>query len=230
MGTPHRILIVEDEAAIAEIARRYLERENYRVEVCSDGESAWAAVRRRNHDVVLLDIMLPGPLDGIEVCRRMRSEDIWTPVIFVTARDDEVDRILGLELGADDYVTKPYSPRELVARVRAILRRGDLTRRPSADPVRVVGNIRLDPASRRVWTHHREVELTATEFGLLAHLMARPGRVFGRGELLNQVWDYPAADSSRTVDVHIAQIRSKLGDDSPIRTVRGFGYSVEEPR
>ncbi len=227
MNARGRILIVEDDPSIAQVARRYFEREQFRVEVVPDGESAMRQVRQPGYDVVLLDIALAGPMDGIEVCRQMRAADIWTPVIFVTARDEEIDRILGLELGADDYVTKPYSPKELVARVRAILRRINRPVGSPDDQVRVAGSVRLDPRSRRVWAGDRTVELTATEFDLLAQLMGRPGRVFARGELLALVWDYPANDTSRTVDVHIAQIRSKLGSYSPIRTVRGYGYAAE---
>jgi DNA-binding response OmpR family regulator len=150
----------------------------------------------------------------------MRAAGDWTPVLFVTARDDEVDRVLGLELGADDYVTKPFSPRELVARVRTVLRRatGGLA---SAGEVLEIGGTRLDIGQRRVWTDGVEVALTSTEFDLLAHLMRRPGQVFERAQLLS------AAAGTRTVDVHIAQLRSKLGPWSPIRTVRGVGYSAD---
>jgi len=162
------------------------------------------------------------------VCRTMRSGDDWTPVLFVTARDDEVDRVLGLELGADDYVTKPFSPRELVARVGSVLRR---SQGPVAGPAPLrVGSVRLDPAERRVHAGDREVSLTATEFDLLAYLMRRPGRVFGREQLLSEVWGYSAVAGARTVDVHIAQVRAKLREASPIRTVRGVGYAVEASR
>jgi DNA-binding response OmpR family regulator len=149
-------------------------------------------------------------------------------VLFVTARDDEVDRIVGLELGADDYITKPFSPREIVARVTGVLRR---TRGvPDAAPELRVGAVRLDPGARRVFAGDAEVTLTATEFDLLAHLMRRPGRVFSREQLLSDVWGYASAGGTRTVDVHIAQVRAKLGDASPVRTVRGVGYAAEERR
>src|SRR4051794_4870033 len=162
-------------------------------------------------------------MDGTEVCRRLRAEGDWTPILFVTARDDEVDRVVGLEMGADDYLTKPFSPRELVARVKTVLRRGRLAAADAENPVLVVGAVRLDPSRRRVWADGTEVQLTATEFDLLAHLMRRPGRVYEREQLLSAVWGYTAAAGTRTVDVHVAQVRAKLGDHSPIRTVRGGG-------
>ena len=221
------MLVVEDEPAIADVIRLNLAKAGYGVQVERTGDSGLAAVRRLRPAVVILDIGLPG-LDGIEVCRRMRAEQDWTPVVFVTARDDEVDRILGLELGADDYVTKPFSPRELVARVGSVLRRAQGV--PAASAV-TVGAITVDEARRRVYTDlgssSVEHSLTATEFDLLAYLMRRPGRVFTRDQLLSEVWGYPAAAGTRTVDVHIAQLRAKLGDASPIRTVRGVGYAAE---
>ena len=171
-------------------------------------------------------------MDGTEVCRRLREGGDWTPVIFLTARDDEVDRVVGLELGADDYVTKPFSPRELVARVKAVLRR---TAGPpaTAEAPRSVGVVTLDPARRRVHADGVDVALTSTEFDLLAHLMQRPGRVFTREELLGSVWGYAAHAGTRTVDVHVAQVRGKLADASAlardvIRTVRGVGYTADE--
>ncbi len=234
MTPARRVLVVEDEPALADLARLYLERDGFAVEVAADADGAEAAARRSAPDVVLLDIGLPGGRDGIDVCRAMRARQDWTPVIMVTARDDEVDRVLGLELGADDYVTKPYSPRELVARVRAVLRGREVGGAAQAQgedaPVLVVGAVRLDPSRRLVQVDGQDVELTATEFDLLAHLMRRPGRVFGRGELLAQVWDYPPDDATRTVDVHVAQVRAKLGAASPIRTVRGVGYAVDDRR
>ena len=233
MAEPRRVLVVEDEPAIAAMARLYLERNGYAVSVADTAEAARGVLRDEAVDVALLDIALPGGEDGLDLCRSMRSAEDWTPVIFVSARDEEVDRVLGLELGADDYVTKPYSPRELVARVRAVLRRHDRGGTQPADgaaarQVRQVGAVRLDPERRRVWVGDHEVELTTTEFALLAQLMTRPGRVYSRGELLRSVWGYPEDDGSRTVDVHVAQLRGKLGPASPIRTVRGVGYSAED--
>jgi DNA-binding response OmpR family regulator len=158
----------------------------------------------------------------------MRAADDWTPIVFVTARDDEIDRILGLELGADDYVTKPFSPRELVTRVKAVLRRsgggGD-----GPDAAITIGDVVLDPARRTVVIAGDEVVFTATEFDLLEHLMRRPGRVVTRDQLLSAVWGYAAAGGTRTVDVHVAQVRRKLGPDSSLRTVRGVGYVMDDP-
>ena len=224
--TPARglVVVVEDEPAIAEVIRMNLARAGYGVHVESAGDEGLAAIRRLRPAAVILDVGLPG-LDGIEVCRRLRAEEDWVPVLFVTARDDEVDRIVGLELGADDYVTKPFSPRELVARVTSVLRRS----RGAADgpaPL-ALGRVRLDLADHRCFVDDTEIALTATEFDLLAHLMRRPGRVFTREQLISDVWGYSALESNRTVDVHVAQVRGKLGDASPIRTVRGVGYGVE---
>ncbi|MDQ6641021.1 MAG: response regulator transcription factor [Actinomycetota bacterium] len=215
------VLVVEDEPSIAELQRRYLSREGYGVHVEDNGPDALAAVRRLRPVAVLLDVGLPG-LDGIEVCRRLRDGGDWTPVIFVTARDDEVDRVLGLEIGGDDYLTKPFSPRELVARVKAVLRRGG-----GPGPLALTaGSLRLDPAGRQVTCDGDPVELTATEFNLLEALLRRRGRVVGRAELLAQAWGQADYGASRTVDVHVAQLRAKLGEGCPIETVRGVGYRV----
>jgi len=218
------VLIVEDDPAIADVVRMNLVNAGYGVHIERDGESGLAAVQRLRPSAVILDVGLPG-LDGIEVCRRMRAADDWTPVLFATARDDEVDRVVGLELGADDYVTKPFSPRELVARVGSVLRRSQGL--ADAPGTLEVGAVQLDPRERRVLVDDVEVALTATEFDLLAFLMRRPGRVYTREQLISEVWGYSALDSNRTVDVHVAQLRAKLGDASPIRTVRGVGYSVD---
>jgi DNA-binding response OmpR family regulator len=218
------VLVVEDEPAIADVIRMNLIKAGYGVQVERSGDAGLAAVRTHRPVAVILDVGLPG-LDGIEVCRRLRAAEDWTPVLFVTARDDEVDRIVGLELGADDYITKPFSPRELVARVTSVLRR---SRGDAAAPAELrIGTVVVDPAQHRVFADATEVALTATEFELLAFLMRRPGWVFSREQLLSEVWGYAALASMRTVDVHIAQLRSKLGAASPIRTVRGVGYSVE---
>lgn len=217
------VLVVEDERSIADLISLYLRRDGFGVHIAGDGLSALAAVRAMRPVAVVLDVGLPG-MDGIEVCRTMRAHDDWTPVLFVTARDDEVDRILGLELGADDYVTKPFSPRELAARVRVVLRRA------AGNPAvraHTVGAVRADVVARRVWAGDREVSLTSTEFDLLVQLVRNPGRVFTREQLLSAVWGYAAAAGTRTVDVHVAQLRAKLGPASPIRTVRGVGYSAQ---
>jgi DNA-binding response OmpR family regulator len=216
------VLVVEDDPAIADLVARYLRREGFTVQVEADGRAGLDAVRRLRPVAVVLDVGLPS-LDGIEVCRALRANGDWTPVLFVTARDDEVDRVLGLELGADDYVTKPFSPRELVTRVRTVLRRG-----PAVAEVLEVGRIRIDVTQRRTWADDVEVPLTSTEFDLLAQLMRRPRHVFERQRLLSAVWGY-ATTGTRTVDVHVAQLRAKLGKASPIRTVRGVGYAVDPP-
>ena len=220
------VLVVEDERAIADLIRLYLTRDGFGVHVEADGAAGLAAARRLHPVAIVLDVGLPS-LDGTELCRRLRADGDWTPVLFVTARDDEVDRVLGLELGGDDYVTKPFSPRELVARVRTVLRR---TRAAAqASPPLTVGRVTLDPDRRRAYADDAEVPLTTTEFDLLAFLLRRPGRVYEREHLLSEVWGYAAAAGTRTVDVHVAQLRAKLGDASPIRTVRGVGYSAEAP-
>jgi DNA-binding response OmpR family regulator len=217
------VLVVEDEPAIADVIRLNLSKAGYGVHVEHHGDRALDTVRQLKPAAIILDVGLPG-IDGVEICRRLRADNDWTPVIFVTARDDEVDRIVGLEMGADDYVTKPFSPRELVARVAGVLRRSHGV--PEAAP-QTVGEITLDAGQRRVFHGGTELSLTATEFDLLAHLMRKPGRVFTREELLSEVWGYSSVAGTRTVDVHIAQLRSKLGPASPIRTVRGVGYAAE---
>jgi DNA-binding response OmpR family regulator len=219
------VLVAEDERAIADLVRMYLSRDGFGVHTETDGASALAAARRLKPVAIVLDLGLPG-MDGTEVVRALRADGDWVPILVVTARDDEVDRVLGLELGADDYLTKPFSPRELVARVRTVLRRSDGAP-PSEDRSLTVGAVELDPGRRRVWAGGSEVTLTTTEFDLLAHLMRRPGRVYEREELLSAVWGYAAAAGTRTVDVHVAQLRAKLGAHSPIRTVRGVGYAAE---
>jgi len=217
------VLVVEDEPAIADVVSLYLRRDGFEVTHVTDGAAGLAEARRSSPVAIVLDVGLPS-LDGTEICRQLRAEGDWTPVLFCTARDDEIDRVLGLELGGDDYITKPFSPRELVARVKAAVRR-------AAGPTGPItmGRVRIDAAARRVWTDDREVDLTATEFDLLAYLVARPGRVIERAELLAEIWGYPESVGTRTVDVHVAQLRSKLGEASPLRTVRGVGYSAQTP-
>ena len=219
------VLVVEDERPIADLVRLYLTRDGFGVQVEHDGVAGLAAARKLRPVACVLDIALPG-MDGTEVCRKLREAGDWTPVLFLTARDDEVDRILGLELGGDDYVTKPFSPRELVSRVKAVLRRTQGA--PDVGQVRTVGPIAIDPARRECRVDGVPVALTSTEFSLLAHLMGRPGRVFTREELLGSVWGYAAHSGTRTVDVHVAQVRGKLGDAAAvIRTVRGVGYTAD---
>ncbi len=218
------VLVVEDERPIADLIRMYLAREGFGVQVEHDGLAGLSAARTNHPVAIVLDVGLPG-LDGTAVCRTLRGEGNWTPVLFCTARDDEVDRVVGLELGGDDYITKPFSPRELVARVKAAVRRAA---GPAAEPLLTAGRVQLDRTRHRVLVAGAQIDLTATEFDLLAHLMARPGRVFSREQLLAEVWGYSAVVGTRTVDVHVAQVRAKLGAASPIRTVRGVGYSAED--
>jgi DNA-binding response OmpR family regulator len=217
------VLVVEDEGVIADLQRLYLTREGFAVHVEATGAGGLAAARSLRPVAIVLDIRLPG-MDGMTLCRTLRAEGNSTPIIFVTARDDEVDRIVGLELGGDDYLTKPFSPRELVARIKAVLRR---TNPAQAAPI-VTGGLQVDIGARRTSIDGVAVELTATEFDLLAFLLTRPGQVFSREQLLAHVWGYEGL-GSRTVDVHVAQVRAKLGDASPIRTVRGVGYAAERP-
>jgi DNA-binding response OmpR family regulator len=216
------VLVVEDEPAIAELQRRYLAQAGFGVHVEAGGLGGLDAVRRLRPVLVVLDVGLPD-LDGVELCRRLRDGGDWTPVLFVTARVDEVDRVLGLEIGGDDYLTKPFSPREMVARVRAVLRRG---REPVRAEVLEAGPVRLDPATREVSADGVPVALTATEFNLLEVLLRARGRVLGRSELLAQAWGQVDYGTSRTVDVHVAQLRAKLGAACPVETVRGVGYRV----
>jgi len=226
MGSPGRglVLVVEDEAAIAELAALYLKRDGFGVHVEADGGRALDAVRRLKPVAIVLDIGLSG-MDGIEICKALRAAGDWTPVLFVTARDDELDRLLGLEIGADDYLTKPFSPRELAARVRTVLRRASGAA-PAAETF-AVGGARVDVLSRRAWAGDVEIALTSTEFDLLTHLLRHPGQVLSRDQLLSAVWGYAAAAGTRTVDVHVAQLRAKFGASSPIRTVRGIGYAAD---
>ncbi len=220
------VLVVEDEPAIAELQRLYLTREGFGVHIARDGAEGLAAARRLKPVAIVLDVGLP-TMDGTEVCRALREGGDWVPVLFVTARDDEVDRILGLELGADDYLTKPFSPRELVSRVRAVLRR---TQGHVAQPPLVLGPVRVDLETREVTVDGEPVQLTVTEFDLLAALLRKPGRVLSRDQLLSQVWGYEAAAGTRTVDVHVGQVRQKLGAAGDlIRTVRGVGYATTKP-
>lgn len=218
------IVVVEDERAIAELERRYLSDAGFGVHVSPDGRAGLADIRRLSPIAAVIDVGLPG-IDGTEIVRALRAEDNWLPVIFVTARDDEVDRVVGLELGADDYVTKPFSPRELVARVRSLVRRAH---RPTTTEALRVGRLVIEPSTRRVHADDSEIDLTTTEFDLLAHLARSPDRVLSREQLLAAVWGHADYGATRTVDVHVAQLRAKLGQPDPIRTVRGVGYSLRD--
>ncbi len=223
-----RVLIVEDEADIRDLLAFHLEREGYQVSTSRTGADALRHVKASPPDLILLDIMLP-ELDGLEVCRRLRREAATAalPIVMLTAKGDEVDRILGLELGADDYIVKPFSPKEVVARVRAVLRRA----RPPAGAERIVtGRLSIDPGRHIVSVGERPVQLTPKEFDLLRALAEAEGRVLSREFLLDRVWGYAAASEieSRTVDVHVRRLRVKLGGEGQrISTVKSVGYRLE---
>jgi DNA-binding response OmpR family regulator len=215
------ILLVEDEEDIATLVRTYLEKDGFRVIWAARGVDGLLALEQNEIRLAILDLQLPDA-DGLDLCRAIRERS-RLPIVIVTARDEEIDRIVGLELGADDYVTKPFSPRELVARVRAVLRRAD----PDADDGAVVaGDIVLDHAGRTVTAAGSPVELTGMEFDLLAFLLAHPGIVMSREQLLERVWGLSFPGGTRTVDVHVAQLRRKLDRPDLIRTVRGSGYKA----
>ena len=226
------VLLVEDEQSIASLVSLYLSNEGYTVEHVADGAQALAAVERLHPSLVILDLMLPG-MDGMEICRRLRQTTEALPIVMLTARDTEVDRVVGLELGADDYITKPFSPRELVARVKAILRRAARETAPDADVAAVVriGDVEIDEARHRVAARGTEVTLTAKEFDLLVFLSRNKGIVFSREKLLDRVWGYGRPVDTRTVDSHVKSLRQKLGDaGSVVKTIRGVGYKVDADR
>jgi phosphate regulon transcriptional regulator PhoB len=229
MGT---ILVIEDEPDIADLVKYNLEKAGLPSRVVGDGKQALDLIVRNPPDLIILDLMLPG-LDGLEVCRRLRGSPATRgiPVIMLTAKAEEVDRIVGLELGADDYVPKPFSPRELVARVKAVLRRTAGPQEPSEAPV-TVGTLRLDPARHEVTRGGQPVSLSAMEFRLLEFFLRHRGRVYSRAQLLDQVWGQDRFVEPRTVDVHIRRLREKIENDprkpSLIVTVRGLGYKCSE--
>jgi DNA-binding response OmpR family regulator len=219
------ILLVDDEPSIRQLARLYLEREGFAVQEARDGEAALAAAAKLQPALVVLDVMLPR-LDGFEVCRRLRADHNEAAVLMLTARDEDIDKILGLELGADDYLTKPFNPRELVARVKAILRRGERRLPGSGRPIHL-GSLMIDPASRAVQLEGRPLKLRTQEFDLLLTLAAQPGRVFTREQLLQQAWGFDFYGQTRTVDVHVAHLRKKMeGGGVRIETVTGVGYKL----
>jgi DNA-binding response OmpR family regulator len=218
------ILVVEDEQAIADLVRAYLRRDGFDVVWARTGEQALEELSRHPVRLVVLDIGLPG-IDGLEVCRRLRART-GIPILILSARDEEVDRVAGLEAGADDYVTKPFSPRELVARVKAILRRAGGAGATVDGGSLAVGDVELNRASRVVEVGGDPVDLTAREFDLLAALLAHPGVVLSRERLLELAWGGEFPGGTRTVDVHVGQLRAKLGKAEMIETVRGAGYKV----
>jgi DNA-binding response OmpR family regulator len=218
------VLLIEDEESIASVVRAYLERDGYKVAWARSGADGLAELSRHAVRLVVLDIGLPD-INGFEVCRQIRSRST-VPILMLTARDDEIDRVTGLEVGADDYVSKPFSPRELVARIKAILRRTD---GEGSQERLVLGDIELNGPAREVKVAGHSVDLRAKEFDLLAFLMENRGVVVSRDTLLDRVWGMEYAGGSRTVDVHVAQLRSKLGRPNLIRTIRGAGYKAVNP-
>jgi DNA-binding response OmpR family regulator len=219
------IVVVEDDPHIADLIELYLRRDGHRVVQATSGEAGLEAVAREQARMVVLDVGLPGQIDGFEVCRRLRSSSP-VPVLILTARDDEIDRILGLELGADDYMTKPFSPRELAARVKAILRRAEQPP-PDRPVVLRVGDVEVDTGRRETRAAGVVVPLTAREFDLLQFLASNPGLVLSRHQLLDGVWGVDWYGDERTIDVHVRQLRKKLGDALPLTTVWGVGYRLE---
>jgi DNA-binding response OmpR family regulator len=226
-----RILVVEDEREIARLVEIHLRDQGWEVTVCHDGPSGLAAASSGQFDLVVLDLMLPG-VDGLEVCRRIRAAADYLPILMLTARSSELDRVLGLEIGADDYLTKPFSVRELVARVKAILRREEALADRVPESRLEIGELTVDLDRRLVTKGEQEIELTAKEFDLLAFFAAHPGRVYSRAELLDHVWGYGHGGYEHTVNSHINRLRAKIEDDprSPklVLTVWGVGYKFAE--
>ncbi len=234
-----KILIIEDEESIWSLVKSYLEREGFQVEVATEGRQGLEMARQHRPDLIVLDLMLPG-LNGLEICRILRGESA-VYILMLTARTDEIDRIVGLTMGADDYVTKPFSPRELVARVKAALRRQHLDSTSHNASTAEAGGLAppkhlefaallIEPEARKVWVNHQLLDLTRTEFDLLLTLAEMPNRVFSREKLLETVWGYDYFGDERVVDVHIGQLRKKLeaaGGGQPVTTVWGVGYRFE---
>ena len=228
--TPTRsVLVVDDEPTIGEVVARYLERAGYEATVAGDGPTALGLADTRLPDLVVLDLMLPG-MDGLQVMRRLRERRRTLPVILLTAKGEESDRIVGLSLGADDYVVKPFSPRELVARIDAVLRRADPAPAPEREAPLELGDLRIDPAARRAFARGEEVQLTHREFELLLFLARHPGQAFSRAQLMEHVWDYSFFSDTSTVTVHVRRLRSKIEVDPArprhLETVWGVGYRL----
>jgi len=233
VDTPKYILVVDDEADLVELVSYNLRKEGFIVESASDGESALKKIKKGNYDLLILDLMLPG-IQGIELCRIVRNDpkNSGLPIIMLTAKGEEIDRIVGLEMGADDYMTKPFSPRELAARVKAVLRR--FKEKPVMEKIMKIGDIEIDRERYTVTIRGKSVKLSATEFKLLLFLAERRGKVFSRGQLLDAVWRDEAFVEPRTVDVHIRRLRSNIEADPAepryIKTMRGIGYLFNEEK
>ncbi|WP_158736605.1 response regulator transcription factor [Alteribacillus sp. YIM 98480] len=235
---PQRLLVVDDEESIITLLSYNLEQSGFQVDTAMDGKEAMEKVKGTAYDLVVLDLMLP-EIDGLEVCRQIRQEKLSIPILMLTAKDDEFDKVLGLELGADDYMTKPFSPRELVARVKAILRRVEYVpavqqkEEINTDKKIVIGHLTIFPDNYEVYVKEEQLELTPKEFELLLYLSNNKGRVMTRDQLLNAVWNYEFVGDTRIVDVHISHLREKIEPNTKkpvyIKTVRGLGYKFEEP-
>jgi phosphate regulon transcriptional regulator PhoB len=227
VDSPKHILVVDDEADLVELVSYNLKKEGLRIDSASDGESALAKVRKGKYDLLILDLLLPG-IQGMELCRILRNDPktAGLPIIMLTAKGEEIDRIVGLEIGADDYVTKPFSPRELVARVKAVLRRS--TQKPVTEKILKIGELGIDKERYSVALKGKPIKLSATEYKLLLYLAERKGKVFSREQLLDAIWRDEAFVEPRTVDVHIRRLRAHLGEDPAnpryIKTMRGIGY------
>jgi DNA-binding response OmpR family regulator len=224
MSDPGTIVVIEDDRNIADLVELYLRQEGFRVVQAEDGERGIEAVRGQRPRLVVLDVGLPGAVDGLAVCRRLRSANNGVPILMLTARDGEIDRVLGLELGADDYVTKPFAPRELVARIKAILRRADGPREPA--DVLTVGGVEVDVRRREARASGQVVPLATREFDLLRYLAENAGLALSRQQILDAVWGPGWYGDERTIDVHVGQLRKKLGPGLPLATVWGVGYRL----
>ncbi|MFD1707633.1 response regulator transcription factor [Siminovitchia sediminis] len=233
-----KILVVEDEPSIATLLKYNLEKSGFRVSTASDGQKGLEMAMEDRPDLMILDLMLPG-MDGMDICKTLRQEKVDIPILMLTARDDEFDKVLGLELGADDYLTKPFSPREVVARVRAILRRTKSSAEQSvpvdqhAEPKLELGRLVIYPERYEALLDGEKIELTPKEFELLLYLANNEGKVLSRTQLLDAIWNYDFVGDSRIVDVHISNLREKIEEDTRrplyIKTIRGFGYKMERP-
>lgn len=232
-----KLLVVDDEESIVTLLQFNLEQAGYQVETAKDGKQAYEKATSLNYDLIILDLMIP-EMDGLEVCKQLRQNKIGTPILMLTAKDDEFDKVLGLELGADDYMTKPFSPREVVARVRAILRRVShnteekIIVEKKTDMIKI-GEVEIFPENYEVFYQGNQLELTPKEFELLLFLSTNKGRVLTRDQLLNAVWNYEFVGDTRIVDVHISHLREKIEPNTKkpiyIKTIRGLGYKLEEP-
>lgn len=235
----NKILVVDDEQSIVTLLQYNLEQAGYEVITAMDGEEGIQKAETQSPDFIVLDLMLP-KLDGMEVCKQLRQKSIMTPILMLTAKDDQLDKIIGLELGADDYMVKPFSPREVIARVKAILRRTqvqagsvDQSDKETGQQL-VIGNLKIDPEKYEAYFNENLLELTLKEFELLLYLAQNKGRVLTRDQLLSSVWNYDFAGDTRIVDVHISHLREKVEVDTKkpayIKTIRGLGYKLEEPK